>query len=99
MSPINLLATLTPAPGQAAALRAGLLAITSPSRQEHGCERYEVLESGEDDTLRFHVIERFTDAAALQAHGDSDHFRAFSAHFSEWLAGPPEVIRARELSA
>lgn len=98
MSPINLLATLTPAPGHAAALRAGLLAITSPSRQEHGCERYEVLESGEDDTLRFHVIERFTDEAALAAHGDSEHFRTFSAHFGEWLTRPPEVIRAREVA-
>lgn len=99
MSPINLFATLTPAPGQADALRAGLLVIASHSRQENGCERYELLESGGDDTLRFHVIERFTDEAALQAHGDSDHFRAFSARFGEWLVGPPEVIQARDLPA
>lgn len=99
MTAINLIATLTPAPGQADALRAGLLVIAPHSRQERGCERYEVLESGEDDTLRFHVIERFTDEAALQAHGDSEHFQVFSARFGEWLTGPPEVVRARELPA
>ncbi|PNY79384.1 hypothetical protein CVO96_19880 [Deinococcus koreensis] len=40
---------------------------------------------------------RFVDDAAMQAHGQSGHYRVFSASFETWLAGPPHVVRSRNL--
>ncbi|PNY79239.1 putative quinol monooxygenase [Deinococcus koreensis] len=97
MAAVNLFATLVPKSGQAEALRAGLLTIAPASRTEPGCLRYEVLESGEGTSVRFHVVERFVDDAAVQAHGQSGHYRVFSASFETWLAGPPHVVRSRNL--
>ncbi|TDE84752.1 putative quinol monooxygenase [Deinococcus sp. S9] len=97
MATIHLLATLTPQPGQADALRAALREMAPPSRQERGCLRYDVLEDGEGEAVRFHVVERFVDNAAVQAHGESEHYGRFSARFGELLAGPPQVIRARDV--
>ena len=97
MPAINLIATLTPQPGQAEALRAALREMAPPSRQESGCLRYDVVEDGEGEAVRFHVMERFADDTAVQAHGESEHYRRFSARFGDLLAGPPQVVRARDV--
>lgn len=97
MPAVNLIATLTPRPGQTEALRAALREIAPPSRQESGCLRYDVVEEGEGEAVRFHVLERFADEAAVRAHGESEHYRQFSARFGELLAGPPQVIWARDV--
>jgi quinol monooxygenase YgiN len=39
----------------------------------------------------FHIVETYVDAAALQAHRDSAHYRAYRAAVADWLAAPPEV--------
>lgn len=78
-------------------MRAALQEIAPPSRAESGCLRYDVVEDGEGEATRFHVMERFADDAAVQAHGESGHYRQFSARFGELLAGPPQVTRARDV--
>ena len=45
------------------------------------------------DANRIRFFEQYEDAAAVEAHEESDHFQRFEAELPDLLAGEPEVLR------
>jgi quinol monooxygenase YgiN len=76
--PIKIVAVLTALPGKAADLRALIDTMLAPSRAEPGNLRYDLWQD-RADPARFVIDELYVDEAAIAAHRDSAHFRAFAA--------------------
>lgn len=53
------------------------LAIVGPSRAEEGCLNYDMHQAVDDPTV-FMWHETWTSEAAIDAHGNSEHFKNFS---------------------
>ncbi|SFG78742.1 Quinol monooxygenase YgiN [Duganella sp. CF458] len=73
-------------------LLAGLDQLVAHSRTEPGTLQYEVLADLENEN-RIIVFERYTDAAAMQAHLESAPLQALAAKFATYLASPPALVR------
>ena len=43
------------------------------------------------------IMERYADKAALGAHSESDHYKAFGPKIKNLVAGPPEVAIMNEI--
>lgn len=67
--------------------------LVEHSRTEPGTLQYEVLTDVENPG-RIVVFERYTDAAALQAHLDSGPVSSALAKFGEYLSAPPVLVRS-----
>lgn len=53
-------------------------------QQEPGCRRFDVHQETGDPTL-FLLIEVYADAAALETHRQSAHYKAFRADTQDWV--------------
>jgi (4S)-4-hydroxy-5-phosphonooxypentane-2,3-dione isomerase len=58
-------------------------------RDESGCVRVDVIRD-RDDPNRFYFYEVYRDAAALEAHRETAHFKLYFEKTQPWLAAPPE---------
>ena len=58
-------------------------------KDEPGCLRFDVIQD-RDDANRFYFYEVYIDAAALEAHRQTPHFKRYFDKTQPWLAGPPE---------
>jgi autoinducer 2-degrading protein len=58
-------------------------------RDESGCLRFDVIRD-RDDPNRFYFYEVYRDAAALEAHRETAHFKLYFEKTQPWLAAPPE---------
>lgn len=96
--PVNVLAILTPQATHVADVEALLGRMAVASRQEAGCRRYDILREEHEDGPRFHIQERYDDAAAVTAHGGTDHYLAFRTQVGPWLVAPPEVVRLSDVN-
>ncbi|WP_027133032.1 putative quinol monooxygenase [Geminicoccus roseus] len=94
---IHLVATLVAKLGQETALEAALTGILSDVRAEPGCLRYD-LHRDREDPARFVMLEAWSDAAALEAHGRAAPFTALAARFDDLLASPPDLRRLEHLA-
>ncbi|HVY03052.1 MAG TPA: putative quinol monooxygenase [Caulobacterales bacterium] len=65
-------------PAEVAALRDAMRAVIAASRQEPGCRFYALAEDAVEPGL-IRAFEIYDDDAALQAHANSDHFKAWRA--------------------
>ena len=66
--------------------------LVAATRQEEGCITYELLQNVEDpNDLTF--VEEWSSAEALQAHFETEHFKAVAARADELLATPPDIRR------
>lgn len=90
------LATFRPRPEKAAELREELDTMIGHSRQEPGCETYDLYESG-DDEVAYHLFERYSDAEALEAHRAADYYKAYRERLPDLLAQPVDVQVLREV--
>lgn len=86
-SPVLVLATFRPAEGKEQALLDTLAPMLVNTRLEPGNEVYDLYRS--EGAL--HLFERYTDAAALQAHREADYYLAYRAALGDLLASPVEV--------
>ena len=96
--PVNVLAILTPQAAYVQDVEALLGRMALASRQEAGCLRYDILREEHEDGPRFHIQERYLSAAAVTAHGATDHYAAFRAQVGPWLVAPPEVVRLSDVN-
>ena len=87
---VYILANLTPKPEHVADVEAVLRAMVVATRAEPGNLRYDLMRRA-DGAPGFDLFESYKDAAAVQAHRDSEHYRAFRAKVGPWLAVPPDV--------
>ena len=58
--------------------------------KEEGCLFY-ALHQSREDTQTYIALEQYTDEAALQAHGKTDHFLAASNAMSSFMAAAPKI--------
>jgi quinol monooxygenase YgiN len=66
--------------------------LVEQSQQEDGMINYRAATDISDPNIvRF--FEQYEDAAAFEAHSQTDHFREFEARLPDLLAGEPEVHR------
>jgi quinol monooxygenase YgiN len=65
--------------------------FTSASRAEPGNICFEWYRSVEDPNL-YVLVEAFRDAAAGEAHVESEHFKTASGQLRRWLAAVPEIV-------
>lgn len=65
--------------------------FTSASRAEPGNICFEWYRSVEDPNL-YLLVEAFKDAAAGEAHVQSEHFKTASEQLRRWLAAVPEIV-------
>lgn len=65
--------------------------FTAASRAEPGNLCFEWSRSVDDPTVYF-LVEAFEDAAAGEAHVQSEHFEKASGQLANWLAAVPEIV-------
>lgn len=82
MTTAKITAILVARPGRADALLALLSGMVAPSRAEPGNLRWDVWRDTADPD-RFVLDELYVDAAAVAAHRDTAHFKAYAAGVAE----------------
>jgi len=88
---IGVTAKLTIAPGKEAAFEETAKALVAKvNANEPGCLMYELYKSSKDASV-YIFIEKYTDQAALDAHGKTEYFLAAQAPLGACLAGPPDI--------
>jgi quinol monooxygenase YgiN len=85
-APVHVVAAITAAAGRRDALRDALAALVPATRAEPGCIDYTLFEA-RDLPGTFYMRECFVDAAALDAHMATAHFRSFAARLTELVDG------------
>ena len=92
MSAIGVIATLRVQPGKEAEFEA-VFAELAPAvaANEPGNSYYRLFRT--DEAGVYKVMECYDDAAAVEAHRASDHFRTLGAKLGPCLTGAPEIER------
>jgi quinol monooxygenase YgiN len=73
------------------------LAIVEDSRAENGCLNYDFHQAIEDETV-FIWHETWENKAAIEAHGASKHFDAFSRRIKDLIDEPLQITLAKMVS-
>ena len=93
MAAVGLIATLTVAEGKNADFEAAFSELMEAVRaNEPGNEFYSVFRS-KDNPQEYKVLERYVDQAALDAHGQSEHFKASGPKLAPCMAAAPVIER------
>ena len=66
--------------------------IAKVRANEPGCLMYELFKENGSDT-EYYFMEKYSDAEALSAHGQSDYFKAAQPALGACLAGRPTITR------
>ena len=78
--------------GKEAEVEAVMLELAAQVRaNEPGNELYTLVKDNEDGS--YYVMELYADQAAMDAHGQSEHFKAAGPKFGGLMGGPPEIKR------
>lgn len=91
---IIVFASFTPKSGAEATVEGILQAMVAPTRNEPGCERYDLFRIKESDAS-FHLFEIYEDAAALDHHRGTEHYKNYRAVIADNLS---EDIAVKVLS-
>jgi quinol monooxygenase YgiN len=89
---IRVVARIVALPNKVEALKAVLLELIEPTRQENGCIKYELLQNQFDPT-DFTFVEEWTSHEALNIHLDSPHLQAGVAKLESLVAAAPDIRR------
>ena len=88
--PLTVLARIRALPGHEQEVKAALLALIPPTREESGCLNYDLHQSTDDPAL-FVFHENWESRAHLDAHLQQPHLDAFEEQTRGHLAGPVEI--------
>ncbi|MQG57344.1 MAG: antibiotic biosynthesis monooxygenase [SAR202 cluster bacterium] len=61
------------------------------TREEPGCFRFDILQNAEDSNL-FHLYEVYADEAAIDAHREAPHYKAWRSTVEPWFEGNIERV-------
>lgn len=94
-------ASFQPAAGKENNVETTLRAMCGPTRNEPGNEVYDlyVKTGGSEDGPSFHLFERYKDAAALDAHRGTEHYKNYRATIMDLLAAPINVVVMDDVDA
>jgi quinol monooxygenase YgiN len=95
--PVMVFASFTPREEKAQAVVSILRRMRTETRLEPGNEVYDLYEAESDGRTTFHLIERYTDRDALEAHRATDHYRAYRAEIPDLLDEPIGVVVLTEV--
>ncbi|WP_168190840.1 putative quinol monooxygenase [Aquitalea aquatilis] len=87
---VFIFATLQCKPECTAAVGAAMRDMQQASRQEAGCQQYQVLQPADQPDV-LHVFEAYQDMAAVEAHRAAAHYLAYREWVADKLAAPVEV--------
>ncbi|MBD2453957.1 antibiotic biosynthesis monooxygenase [Nostoc sp. FACHB-87] len=79
-------------PNKVEELKALLLSVIAPTRQEAGVISYELLQNQSDPT-DFTFVEEWTSAEALETHLNTPHIQAALGKLEGLLAAAPDISR------
>ena len=82
---IIVFASFIPKAGLEDKVEGTLQGMVAPTRAEPGCERYDLFRIKEGDAS-FHLFETYKDAAALDHHRGTEHYKNYRATIVENLA-------------
>lgn len=85
-------ASFRPNPGSEDAVEELLRWMVGHTRAEEGCERYDLYRRKGGEFVSFHLVERYRDQAALEAHRATDHYVEYRAKIADMLAAPIDVV-------
>jgi quinol monooxygenase YgiN len=88
---------LTAKSDKVAELKAVLVALVVPTRQEAGCISYEIFQNNADP-CDFTFVEEWRDEAAINAHWATAHVQDALAKGIPLLAAPPEDRRYTKIA-
>jgi quinol monooxygenase YgiN len=89
---IRVVARIIALPDKVEALKAVLLELIEPTRQENGCIKYELLQNQSDPT-DFTFVEEWASNHALDAHLASAHIEKAVAQLDGLVAAEPDIRR------
>ncbi|MEH2407763.1 putative quinol monooxygenase [Nostoc sp.] len=89
---IRIVARVIALPNKVEELKAVLLELIEPTRQEAGAIKYEFLQNQYDPT-DFTFVEQWTSDEALNTHLDSPHFQAVAAKLEGLVTATPDIRR------
>ncbi|MBM9616740.1 antibiotic biosynthesis monooxygenase [Desulfobulbus rhabdoformis] len=89
-SKLSVVAYVEAKPGMEEKVKSCLQALLEPTRQEEGCFNYDLHQSDDNPTL-FVFYENWTSKAALEAHLETPHVRAFTDQADTLLARPIDI--------
>ena len=88
---LAVIARLKVAPGKGSEFEKVMLGLAKEVRaNEPGNKLYTLTKTEAGEYI---VLELYTDEAALAAHGQSDHFKAWGPKFAGLMAGRPDIER------
>jgi quinol monooxygenase YgiN len=90
-------ASFVPKLDQVDAARQILRGMRTDTRQEPGCQQYDLFSADGDGRTTFHLIEKYDDPAALDAHRDTEHYKAYRAAIPDLLDEPIGVVVLSEV--
>ena len=94
---INVIARLTVKKGMVGEALELLKDLQNATRNESGCQMYQLHQSIEDETV-FVLYESWTDKNSLDNHFQSPHFTRWLAREKNYMAAPAEVIILRKIN-
>jgi len=93
---LGLVATIKVKPGTGTDFEAVAKELVTQVRaNEPGCKLYVLHRAEAADTYVF--LERYVDAAAVEAHRKTDYFKTLGKKMGEFMAAPPELLRLTEV--
>jgi quinol monooxygenase YgiN len=91
-TPVIVFASFRPSAGKQQALHDLLAWMVTHTRDEPGCERYDLYRRSADDGESFHLFERYRNDGALQAHRTTDHYLEYRRKVVDLLDGEIDVL-------
>lgn len=88
---VSVIARFFPKSGQEDAVEGILLGMVAPTRNEPGCNRYDLYRV-KDGPVQFALFEIYKDQAALEAHRATEHYKSYRARIMDLLSEPISVL-------
>ncbi len=92
---LYVLAEIQAKPGKAELVKQALLQILEPTRQEEGCQQYELFADEKVEGL-FLMQEKWTTEQALEGHNNTAHLRHFGEYCKQQDALEDVILRRLE---
>ncbi|MEH2273051.1 MAG: putative quinol monooxygenase [Nostoc sp.] len=89
---IRIVARIIALPNKVEELKAVLLELIEPTRQEAGAIEYKLLQN-QDDPTDFTFVEEWASSEALNTHLDSPHFQAVASKLEGLVTAAPDIRR------
>jgi len=91
MGAVGVVATLTVADGKNEEFEAAFAELAQAVRDNEPGNEFYAVHKSKENPQEYKVLERYSDQAALEAHGQSEHFKAAGPKLAPCLGGAPVI--------